>query len=481
MRVHVFFSVHEQLFGRVLATISREHPLEVSGFVWGDDQEGQLREDGHIRVSPLTVFTSDILAASTSGDADLEYLARWEQRSGVLLQHMIFAERHLLRHYSYEQVLKIAELAFRRVEADFDAIRPDVYFSEDVACLVSYIHWVVARDRGIRIVLLNNSRFPHRVISYSNRYQRYENLEEIFPNPPAGTLSPEDLQYADTYIREFRERKAAPVGLMFRSRLLVSKFDVNRLGFFMSRWARDRKNPTMTSPPAALLNRARRLVRNAIAESTLFEKPVAGERFVLFPLHLQPEATTLVLAPYYLNQLALIEDIAKSLPAGYRLYVKEHIVSRGRWPLDFYRRLKQIPGVRLLGPTENARQLIQDAAAVAVITGTMGWEGLLFGKPVVTFGRVFFNCFPLVHRAGDVPKDEWPELFRRAIFEHRHDEALLRDFVACAHQSTAPGLTGNPTSYPAILDPENIQKLAVYLEKRFGLQQPNSERQPWSA
>jgi hypothetical protein len=480
MRVHVFFSVHEQLFGRVLAQLGREHPLEVSGFVWGADQERQLRDDGHLQVSRLTVFTRDILAGMNAGEADLGYLAQWEQRSGVLLQHMIFAERHLLRRYSYEQVLRIAELAFRRAEADFDAIRPDVYFSEDVACLVSYIHWVVARDRGIRIVLLNNARFPHRVISYSNQYQRYENLEEIFPNPPPGVLSDEDIRFADVYIREFRERNTAPIGLLFRSRL-VSKFDVSRLGFFVTRWIADRKNPTLTSPPEVLRNRARRLIRSAIAESALFEKPVGGERFVLFPLHLQPEATTLVLAPYYLNQLALIEDIAKSLPAGHRLYVKEHIVSRGRWPLDFYQQLKQIPGVRLLGPKENARELIQQAAAIAVITGTMGWEGLLLGKPVITFGRVFYNCFPLVYRAGEVPKQDWPEVFRRAIFEHRHDEALLKELVACAHKATAPGMSGNPASYPKLLDPENIQKLAVYLEKQFGLQQTSSERQPWSA
>jgi len=118
---------------------------------------------------------------------------------------------------------------------------------------------------------------------------------------------------------------------------------------------------------------------------------MTDERYVLYPIHFQPEASTLVQAPYYLDQAVLIEDISKSLPVGYQLYVKEHVSNRGRRPLAFYKRLRETFGVRLLGPYEDTWTLIRDAAAVAVITGTVGWEGLLFGKPVVTFGDVFYN------------------------------------------------------------------------------------------
>src|SRR5262249_50735166 len=152
------------------------------------------------------------------------------------------------------------------------------------------------------------------------------------------------------------------------------------------------------------------------------------EKYVLYPLHFQPEATTLVMAPYFLNQLALIEDLSKSLPAGFRLYVKEHVVSRGRWPLSFYEAIRRGPGARLLGPGEDTTALIRYAAAVAVITGTMGWEGILHDKPVITFGHVFYNRYPLVHRAGDLPKHEWPGLLRKAIFEYCSDPKLLRRF-----------------------------------------------------
>jgi hypothetical protein len=118
-----------------------------------------------------------------------------------------------------------------------------------------------------------------------------------------------------------------------------------------------------------------------------------------------------------------------------------------------------------------------------VITGTMGWEGVLLDKPVITFGRVFFNRYPLVHRAGEVPKQDWPALVRRAIFEHDTNPELLRRFVACAYKATSPGLTGNPVSLPEILEPDNIRKLVTVVASRLGLthEPARAEKASWSA
>ncbi len=485
MRLHVFFSVHERVFGPVAERLRRDWGVRsVSGFVWGEDQRKALEREG-VTVSPLTVFTSDVLDQLDDTPADTRYLEQWEKRCGVPLQHMIFAERHLLRRYTHDQVLRIAELVFRRTEADFDTIRPDAYFSEDVACLTSYIHWAVARDRGIKIVFLNNSRLPRRVTTYSNPFQQYDLLDAIFPETPPGTLSDADFEYADRYIAEFRARPQPPPGLLFRARLkLGSWFDLERLSVASTRWARDNRNPTLRSPGEVVAQRGRRLVRSYVAEATrMFERPVPGERYVLYPLHLQPEATTLVLAPFYLNQLALIEDLAKSLPAGFKLYVKEHVVSRGRWPLEFYRAIRRVPGARLLSPAEDTAALIRGAAAIAVVTGTMGWEALLLDKPSITFGHVFYNRYPLVHRAGLLPKEQWPELVRKAIFEHRTDAELLRRFVACLHHATFPGLSGNPSSLPAILEPANIDALVTVVGTQLGLRSDSAhvERTSWSA
>ena len=47
------------------------------------------------------------------------------------------------------------------------------------------------------------------------------------------------------------------------------------------------------------------------------------KNFIYFPLHQDEEESTLVGAPFFTNQIELIKNIIKSLPVGYKLFVKE--------------------------------------------------------------------------------------------------------------------------------------------------------------
>jgi hypothetical protein len=171
----------------------------------------------------------------------------------------------------------------------------------------------------------------------------------------------------------------------------------------------------------------------------------------------------------YLDQVALLQDIARSLPIGRRLYVKEHVSNRGRRPLSFYRAIRAIHAVRLLSPDEDTWSLIQKADAIAVITGTMGWEGLLFDKPVVTFGSVFYNVLPHVYKASESPKDRWYDVFRRALFEHQPDREALLAYIVAMHQASHPGAMHNPGTFPHVLQDENVERMAAALATTMGL------------
>jgi hypothetical protein len=204
----------------------------------------------------------------------------------------------------------------------------------------------------------------------------------------------------------------------------------------------------------------------------MFEQPVAGERYVLFPIHFQPEASTLVRAPYFLDQPALIQQIALSLPVGYRLYVKEHYTNRGRRDAGYYQRICSIHGVRLISPTANSWELIRNASAVAVITSTMGWEGILFEKPVVVFGQSFYNSFPLIYDATALPHPQWRDMFRRALYGHQTDRELLLIYIVAVLETLRPGFKANPVTFPEVLEPANIALLANATADVLGLLAP---------
>jgi Capsule polysaccharide biosynthesis protein len=460
MKAYVFFSVHELLFDAMAKQLAGRGVDEFTGFVWGTHQQRFL-ERSSVGYGDLVVFTRDLLA-KYDGPPDLDWLARRERELGISVQRMLESERHLLAGRTHEQIMKLAEVGLREIAAALDRTQPDFIFSEDVSCFHSYAHFVLARERGIKFWAITSGRLPERISVYSEAPQMSELLRNKFHELRATGLSPNERELAESYVAKFRDRPARPTGMATRAkRPKIELADARRLAGAAAHYFGDRGDPTAVSPWQAVSQRLVRMSRVAAADlQDVFEKPVAGERYVLYPIHFQPEASTLVQAPMYLDQVQLLQDVAASLPIGVRLYVKEHVSNRGRRPLEFYQALRAIPSVRLLGPDEDTWALIRGASAIAVITGTMGWEGLMFERPVVTFGEVFFNHHPSVLRADKVPKDGWFELFTRATNGHVIDREATLAMVAALHYASRPGFMGNPKSFPEALAADNVEKLA---------------------
>ncbi|MEQ9079379.1 MAG: hypothetical protein RLP09_36305 [Sandaracinaceae bacterium] len=465
MRAYCFFSVHAELFDRVARDlVASGHVESLSGFAWGKHVLRTIESsDVPYDREHITTFTSDVLPQLELGEVDYAFLARRERELGLSLRRAIAAERHLLEGRTYEEVLRLVQVGLEVIGAALDDAQPDFIFTEDLSCLMSTLHWALARERGIPFWCIGSARLPNRLSVYRSGFQ---NWERVLARYEALTeLSPEQRELARSFVREFRDRPRRPTGMQTRSRVPVpSMWDVRQLALATRAQLRDPMDPTSVSGPRAIRQRLTRWQRIARSKREgIFEAPVAGERFVLFPIHFQPEASTLVQAPMYLDQLALIEDVARSLPIGVRLYVKEHLSNRGRRPLEFYRAIKRVCGVRLLGPDEDTWSLIQSAEAIAVITGTMGWEGLLYDKPVVVFGDAFYGHLPGVYRALDAPKDRWYELFARAIDEHRPEHAALHRYIVALHETSFPGFMKNPNTFPQVLAPENVKAIAAAL------------------
>jgi len=110
------------------------------------------------------------------------------------------------------------------------------------------------------------------------------------------------------------------------------------------------------------------------------------DKFVFFPLHVEPEASTMVISPYHTDQISVIEALAKSAPANMLVVVKEHGPMLGKRPPNFYKTISRIPRVVLLGPDHSSLSIIRKASLVAVITGTAAWEAMLLKKPALVIG-----------------------------------------------------------------------------------------------
>ncbi|MBI4705032.1 MAG: hypothetical protein HY744_28330 [Deltaproteobacteria bacterium] len=145
-------------------------------------------------------------------------------------------------------------------------------------------------------------------------------------------------------------------------------------------------------------------------------------RFVFFPLHLQPEATMLVSAPCFNNQLAVVQAISAGLPAGYRLAVKDHPLISGRRPRSFYQAIMSLPNAHLLAPDVSGSQVVERCAAVVTVKGTVGLEALLRGKPVLALAPVWYEDVAGVTKVEDF--GALPRILKSVLFARPSDSEM---------------------------------------------------------
>jgi len=137
------------------------------------------------------------------------------------------------------------------------------------------------------------------------------------------------------------------------------------------------------------------------------------EQYVFFPLHSPDDAQLTMRAPQYTNQAALAEILAKSLPPGWTLYVKEHPAFVGGYELSTLDQIAQIDNAKLVNPTLNARRLAKNADTVIVINSKAGLESLYLKTPVIVLGDPFYSQKGLTHDVTDL--GELPTVLRTLV------------------------------------------------------------------
>ena len=240
----------------------------------------------------------------------------------------------------------------------------------------------VARALGIPTRNLIGSRYRNYhmwgVDEYMDAPRVADAYAEIDSAPLREITAPYDshMQYRETFMKSMRLRVAlrrmgetALRHLYWRLR----RYEKGRQYFMrdevLFHWRVWRANRKLTGRAATQLD------------------ALSGKPFVLFPLHAEPESSLQVASPEYLVQLSAITSLARDLPAGYYLAVKETYQTYGRRPADFYDQIREFKNVVLLDMLELGLEVVRRAEAVATITGTAGFEAALLGKPVTSFGR----------------------------------------------------------------------------------------------
>lgn len=123
-------------------------------------------------------------------------------------------------------------------------------------------------------------------------------------------------------------------------------------------------------------------------------------KYIFFPLHFQPEATTLPAGGIYVNQILAIKKLRMKLSNEVFIYVKDHpaylnksnkdaySTSRSR---DYYDEIIKMEKVKIIPFNTPSNKLIEHSIATATITGSVIIESIKYGKYCVVFGNTILN------------------------------------------------------------------------------------------
>ena len=145
---------------------------------------------------------------------------------------------------------------------------------------------------------------------------------------------------------------------------------------------------------------------------------------------MQPEHTTSVVTPFFTDQIALIRNIARSLPVNYFLYVKEHpsMGTMRYWrDLEYYKKILDIPNVRFVHPDINSLTLYKKSQTILTINGSASTEAIMIRKPVIVFSNVAGAELDTIKKVEDL--ENIPTVIRKTISEGFNEKGCKRFFV----------------------------------------------------
>lgn len=379
---------------------------------------------------------------------DLQYL---EKEYGIPNLELI----ELLGYRDPDPRLTLAD-HFYFWENYFDREKPDAIVLSWPANFLSITMYLVARKRGILSILPTNARMFNRAILRNGK-----SLDALFDLWPGLKEKYDELKKTGLTEEQRRKQKES------LSLITTTKPKPYIISSASGKPLKDRFIDSMLNMS---LNKIKRTFRyrynlnfNVAGEKTLPKEP-----FFFFPLHYEPEMALDLLAPYFRQQMPLIEYVNQSLPAGTKLLLKEHPNMIGHRKISYYKKLRKLRNVVLIHPRFTSYDIFTNKNCKGIITinSTVGYEALMFKKPVVAFGKAYYVVADdLVTNVTDLTI--LPEILMN-IDQRVINEDKLLCFLQALDEETFEGFVVVPNKLRLwVIAPKNIIAIADEFEKKF--------------
>lgn len=450
----------------IFKDIKEKHDSEANGVIVVLDSKEKQYVESKYGDAVTVVVLSEFMNAHWD-EFTLEKLCEYEKKyDAAPMWKYIYTDRFLINR-DYDYCVHTAAGLFAFWEYVFTTYKIDFYFDEVIATLFTYAAYLVGKKTGAKFYSLLLMRSVG--MDLTHHYILNDPFEMIYNMPDDyldRSYTDEQLKQAEDYLNSFEEKHSKPAFMNFSGKVPKFKLSFLILPLF---WIRQRffnphtldKGNYMYYKDYETAFDPWKFYRRYKKSKKYYNKADLTKKFVYYPLHLQPEASTIVCAQKYEKQLFFLDNLAKSVPADTLIYAKEHYSFLGSRDNSFYEELKKYPNIVLIDPWEDSFALIKNCQCVATLTGTAGQEAMLLRRPVIMGGDILYKNAPGVMRIEDIYDNyleamaNWKQPSREDVIKY------LAAYMSCARVGNTYVLSADR------LKPDNISLIAKSMYDYF--------------
>jgi len=370
---------------------------------------------------------------------DIDYLQKFEKKYNINLWKLAINERIFYKfndfhHFSSEEILSIEEDICKLFETILDEVKPDYLISYVPNLHHQEILFQLCNAKGIKTLILSNP-----ILGYKTRLSESRKIENSTKRNNQSNFSGRSFQEMRNYLDSFDNFKQLKTSFNKKSNtnFIKSAFEY----IFSSDNSHEKSHYSYFGRTKIhVLQYMIKLYfhktkRKKFIEKNFFKEINLKQPYVYFPLGVEPEANILLNAPFFTNQIETIRIIAKSLPVGYQLYVKENPgqVTREWREISEYQKIMDIPNVKLLHPSFSNKKLLENSSIVITVGGSSGFEAAFYEKPSMVFSDTIYTLLPSVYRIKEL--DQIPERMQKCLSE-KVCEQDLDEFLNLLEEET---------------------------------------------
>jgi len=371
-------------------------------------------------------YVSDIV--KSTGEVDYIFLEKIEKLYNINISEMLHADRHLSA-YDKNKRLFVVQQMIKLFIQEMEKFKITILLPEGIDDFISFFAAVYCEYHKIKYFYPVEVGYAARSCIASSIYPEPEDFSSIFQRTiQLKQENKVDFSDVDQEIKNYINSKKKPSYYLGVNEADYRAFHFKDLKIFtryIVDYFKDRYSlPHDKSPYLLPFYRLKKVWRKInykkyIKKCAIKQDKLNRLNYLIYPLHFEPEASTLIQGRWFNDQHKIIEMISKNLPINTLLLVKEHRISIGRRPFNFYKEITKYHNVFLVNDQIDTYHFIENSKGVILISSTMGLEALMLKKPVMAFGERYYNVSRNVYVV-----ENYREINKliQAMLSHKFDE-----------------------------------------------------------